>query len=701
MSIEEIVSAQGTDLEAKYRSATKPVLYQASVDKKYSYPTLKNLNSAYKIGNIITPEHLKWLKSQAIDDDYFNRDVSFSAEPQDGGFGLAPGNILIRDRQGGANSAFTLGYEPVYDNSGAPKVWVDVPRDTSGFEWDLGLPPQKMQIPDPNYKGPLVGYKMVQSMKSDADRYERDYMKQKEANQKDDMMGTLIKGGLGAAWTAVLGGQFFGKEGLFSDFLKSVGIDPTATLASQTDPTGLFSEYAQEIAKQVADGSLSADAANSAFEALKTGTSGIDPTQLNLDNLLKNIQADPYDWTKIKSTTAGQDYIDTLIKESGLPIDPETGLLTGTGTVTDATAGAGGGVTSSGDTSVVPGGGGGGSGGGTTTTGGGTTAAGGSGATTGITGTATTATPGILTQLATSLGLSEGDLTKLLGGATGLLGNYLSGDKAIEAQKEYSDSLERIAKMNQFRPVGVTTRFGSSNFKIDPVTGQVTEAGYTLDPALKAIQDRQMGMLGGLQKQYEDVTALGKGYLATSPQEQAKKYYDEQQAIMGAGRERELAALQNKLLQQGRLGLATGGTTTGMMAANPEMEALFNARRQQDLELAGKATQGGMDYARFGMDIQNKAYQPLQTALGGAGYIEGLGQQPMDMGINIGAKGQNANQGSMNLLAQSAQAMKQGDAYSPFGSALSGAGGMLSQYGQQQQQQSAFRYDPYTGIRII
>jgi hypothetical protein len=207
---------------------------------------------------------------------------------------------------------------------------------------------------------------------------------------------------------------------------------------------------------------------------------------------------------------------------------------------------------------------------------------------------------------------------------------------------------------------------------------------------------------------------LGQGYLATDPAAQAQKYMAEQQALLATGRERDFSTLQNKLAQQGRLGLATGGTSTGMMAANPEMEAYYNAIRQQDLGLAAQATQGGMDYARFGAGMvgsggnmlrdmystQSAAYNPYQTAMGGATYLEGLGQQPMDMGINIGAKGTAGTAQSGMLMAQgmqnAAQTMAPSNANSNWANLLGGVGNYLTQPAQTGSTQRPL-YDQYTG----
>lgn len=313
-----------------------------------------------------------------------------------------------------------------------------------------------------------------------------------------------------------------------------------------------------------------------------------------------------------------------------------------------------------------------------------------------------------------------------LSAAGGMLQQQAARDAAATQAQAQIRAAQIAADAAKFRPVGVTTRFGASRFGYDPVTGNVTSAGYALSPEMKAQQDKLMGVSENMLSQYQGAQAatapmgeaaqrmmtLGQGYLATSPQEQAAKYLAEQQALLATGRERELSSLENRLLQQGRLGMATGGTSTGMMAANPELEAWYNAKRQQDLALAAQATQGGMDYAKFGAGMvggggdmlkgmygtQQAAYAPYQTALGGAGYIEGLGQQAMEQGINIGAKGTAATAQSGMLLGQGMQnaaaTQYKADATSPWGALLSGAGSAM----QPMQQQYAF--NPYTGQPI-
>jgi len=74
--------------------------------------------------------------------------------------------------------------------------------------------------------------------------------------------------------------------------------------------------------------------------------------------------------------------------------------------------------------------------------------------------------------------------------------------------------------------------------------------------------------------------------------------------------------------------------------------------------------------------------------LGGATTLESLAQQPMDIGTAIGAKSStaSANAGLLTAkgMANAAQTMQPANAYSPWGTLLSGAGQAINNYGQPQ-----------------
>jgi hypothetical protein len=293
----------------------------------------------------------------------------------------------------------------------------------------------------------------------------------------------------------------------------------------------------------------------------------------------------------------------------------------------------------------------------------------------------------------------------ITGGAI-LAGSLLGGRSAANAAETSANAqLEagrQAAEAARFRPVGITTRFGSSNFQFDP-QGYLTGAGYNVSPELQAYQNRLMGLAGqGLtqaeqaQAQYAPLTGaasglfnLGQQYLAQSPEQVAADYMAKQQALLAPGRERESAALANQLYNKGRAGLsiAQGG---GLMAANPEQAALANARAMQDLQLAAQANQAGQQQVQFGQGLfgagagllgnyyagQNAALSPFQSTLGLTGTIENLGQNALDIGSTLGGRAMNT--GAASALLQSgiraAETAQPGNAYNPFARTLQGFG---------------------------
>lgn len=343
---------------------------------------------------------------------------------------------------------------------------------------------------------------------------------------------------------------------------------------------------------------------------------------------------------------------------------------------------------------------------------------------------------GTASKAAKALGLltSTGSINpSVLSGLLSSGGGYLSGNAATDAAKTAAQAQLEAARIAadaaKFKPVGVTTRFGQSNFTKD-AQGNVTGAGYTMPSDIRAMQDSLIGAAPGMLSQFtgsqaatapmgvgaQRAMSLGNQYLNTDPQAQAQKYYNDQQAIMAAGRARDQAGALTGEFNRGTYGLATGAT--GMMgAANPRLEAMYNAQRQQDLQAAANATQGGMDYAKFGAGLvgtggnmlrdmygtQSASYSPFGTALTGAQNIEGLGQNALDMSINIGKTASPAQSGQ--LLGQgmlgAAQTMQQANQYSPWGTALMNAGNALNTMQQPQQQQtSGYMFNPFTGVRL-
>jgi hypothetical protein len=271
------------------------------------------------------------------------------------------------------------------------------------------------------------------------------------------------------------------------------------------------------------------------------------------------------------------------------------------------------------------------------------------------------------------------------------------------------DAARQAAEAARFRPVGITSRYATSNFQMSP-EGYLTGAGYTVSPELRAYQDRLMGLTGGAlsqaemaQQQYAPLQTaatglfgLGQQYLAQSPEQVAAQYMSRQQDLLAPSRERQMAQLQNQLFQQGRSGLSVGATgmrpsgAAGLGATTPEMEAYYNAIAQQDAQLAAQAQQAGQQNVEFGAGLfgtganmlsqyqagQVGALNPFTTYLGAGQTIEELGQAPLKLGAALGgqaaAYGGNVGQSLLTGGLAAARTQQSGAGFSPTAGLLQG-----------------------------
>ena len=279
---------------------------------------------------------------------------------------------------------------------------------------------------------------------------------------------------------------------------------------------------------------------------------------------------------------------------------------------------------------------------------------------------------------------------------------------AMESAANTSAAAQRYAARQaaeaaRFRPVGITSRYGTSNFQFDK-NGYLKGAGYTVSPELKAYQDRLMSLTGGAlgqaemaQQQYAPLQTaatglfgLGQQYLAQSPEEVAAQYMSRQQDLLAPSRERQMAQLQNQLFQQGRGGLSVGATgerpsgAAGLGATTPEMEAYYNALAQQDAQLAAQAQQAGQQNVAFGAGLfgtgagmlgqyqagQVGALSPFTAYLGAGQTIEELGQAPLKLGAGLGgqaaAYGANVGQSLLQGGLSAAKTQQAGAGFSPM-----------------------------------
>lgn len=284
----------------------------------------------------------------------------------------------------------------------------------------------------------------------------------------------------------------------------------------------------------------------------------------------------------------------------------------------------------------------------------------------------------------------------LIAAAMKTVGGLMAGRSARKAAARQAEALRQAGQQafesSRFRPVGITSRFGSSNFQVDPTTGALLGAGYEAAPEVAGLQDSlfsQMGEQGlGFGQRGLDAASglfnLGQQYLAESPEAAAQSWMQRQQAALAPSRERSLNQVQQSLFNRGRSGLAVG-QGAGMQAANPEMAAYYNALAQQDLNLAAQAQEQGQAQARFGAglfglgtDIATAGYRPLTTQFELTRGLESAAQQPLTLGTELGrtASGINANAAQLRLNPQTAATTVQSkvDAFNPFATALQGLG---------------------------
>jgi len=285
-------------------------------------------------------------------------------------------------------------------------------------------------------------------------------------------------------------------------------------------------------------------------------------------------------------------------------------------------------------------------------------------------------------NMATTTQDSNNLLGSLFGSALTGVGGLMQGSTNTAASQAQAEALRQAGSLasqqSQFRPVGTTTTFGTSNFQIDPTTGQLTSAGYQLSPQLQAYQDQIMGSNRQSLTDATNLQNLGRGYLAQSPEAAAQQYMTSQQALLQPSRDVESARLANQLQQTGRTGVSVAqGGNLGM--ANPEQQALANARAMQDLQLAAQAQAQGRAQTQFGQGLLTSAYDPFNAGLKTATGVESLGQQPFTMSTDLAklSSASGANAGRLGLAANmsAADAALKAGQYNPYATAAAGLGG--------------------------
>jgi hypothetical protein len=254
-----------------------------------------------------------------------------------------------------------------------------------------------------------------------------------------------------------------------------------------------------------------------------------------------------------------------------------------------------------------------------------------------------------------------------VGGLFGGSSDRGAGAYATQADQQRQAGLA-AASAGAFRPVGVTTRFGSSNFSMgtdqygNPI---VTGAGYNVSPELQALQDRLSALFPQAVSTAEQAATagqplgqaaqrmfnLGAGYLDESPEIARQRIFDELQAARQPAQMREEDRLASGVFGRGRAGLNISSM------GQPELFGLGQAREQQRSADIVAANQQAMDQAKFGQGLftggaglydlmyglPGAGLKPLSATLGQIQGIEGLGQQPLEIGSQLGGRNVNTS----------------------------------------------------------
>ena len=200
----------------------------------------------------------------------------------------------------------------------------------------------------------------------------------------------------------------------------------------------------------------------------------------------------------------------------------------------------------------------------------------------------------------------------LLGLGAGIAGTAAAYDDlrdiGSQAKTEAETLAGQILPMSQFRPFTVTSATGGQfgvTPQIDPTTGAVTSvsAGLDISPEEQALQ----GMLMGQSQQFLGQAGLPRG-------EREADVYGRIRAVQSPEEERQRLALEERLAQQGRLGVRTsmfGGTPEALAMEKAQAEA----RNQASLMAMQQAQAEQAQAQQMGLAALGGAYVPQAQML--------------------------------------------------------------------------------------
>ena len=294
----------------------------------------------------------------------------------------------------------------------------------------------------------------------------------------------------------------------------------------------------------------------------------------------------------------------------------------------------------------------------------------------------------------------------------GIMQNRAASKQAAAMNQQAAAQVEaaRIAAEEaRFRPIGITTRFGTATPQF--TGGRLSGYSYEATPELQALQDQlariyqpsleQAERAALLQPQFEQAAqglfSLGQQYIPQSQEEVVA----EQMALL-----RPYDVEEEQRLAAGVFGRGRGGLSVGV-GGQPELRALAESRARRNERIAASAPElvasrasqaaglfgTGAGLLGTGYQTQQAALSPFQTQFGLAGQLEQTAQDPMQIGAALGAKTSQFGSTAGQILqgGQAAAGALQSQAAQARAAQLAGMGAGIQSLGQQYYQNQQYK----------
>ena len=222
----------------------------------------------------------------------------------------------------------------------------------------------------------------------------------------------------------------------------------------------------------------------------------------------------------------------------------------------------------------------------------------------------------------------------LIPAAAGLIGARSAGRSAERAAgtaaAAQQQAAQTAAEEARFRPVGITSRFGQSNFQIDPNTGRLISAGYGVAPDIAALRERLLGGAGGALGQAQGLDLSGISQTAGGLFGLGSQFLPSSAQAMASPEAMQFASQLRGLGQQF---LPSQVSMEASPEAMAQAQGLFNLQRQVT-PTSYDPTAAAQRYFEEQQTMLDPARQRQEQRLGASVFGRGRA------GLNISGQGQ-------------------------------------------------------------